>query len=99
MKEFVEKLVKEIVDRPEEVVIEENLENVRMPLLELKVAKEDMGKVIGKRGKMIEALRVLVAAASKKHKKRISTDSCGSRLNGPKKTGGTGNSFTGSQYL
>ncbi|WP_461833013.1 KH domain-containing protein [Desulfothermus sp.] len=69
MKEFVEKLVKEIVDRPEEVVVEENLENVRMPLLELKVAKEDMGKVIGKRGKMIEALRILLAAASKKHKK------------------------------
>ncbi len=69
MKEFVERLVKEIVDRPDEVKIEENLENRRMPLLELKVAKEDMGKIIGKRGKMIEALRVLLAAVSKKHRK------------------------------
>jgi len=69
MKEFVEKLVKEIVDRPEEVVVEENLENIRNPLLELKVAKQDMGKIIGKKGKMIEALRILLAAASKKQKK------------------------------
>ena len=69
MKEFVERLVKEIVDRPEEVKVKENLENRRMPLLELKVAKEDMGKVIGKKGKMIESLRVLLAAVSKKHKK------------------------------
>ncbi len=69
MKEFVERLVKEIVDRPEEVVVEENMENIRNPLLELKVAKQDMGKVIGKKGKMIEALRVLLAAASKKQRK------------------------------
>ncbi len=69
MKEFIERLVKEIVDRPEEVVVEENLENIRMPLLELRVAKEDMGKVIGKRGKMIESLRILLAAVAKKHKK------------------------------
>jgi len=69
MKEFVEKLVKEIVDRPEEVVVEGNLENIRNPLLELKVAKQDVGKIIGKKGKMIEALRILLAAASKKQKK------------------------------
>ena len=69
MKEFVEKLVKEIVDKPEEVIVQENLENIRNPLLELRVAKQDMGKVIGKRGKMIEALRILLAAVSKKQKR------------------------------
>lgn len=70
MKEFMEKIIKEIVERPEEVKIKENLENPRMPLLEVTVAKEDIGKIIGKKGRMIEALRILLAAASRKQRKQ-----------------------------
>lgn len=70
MKEFMERIIKEIVERPEEVKINENLENPRMPLLEVTVAKEDIGKIIGKRGRMVEALRILLAAASRKKKKQ-----------------------------
>jgi len=58
MKDFIEYLVKNIVDEPDQVQI--NLvETERHTTVEINVAKEDIGKIIGKKGKIIQALRVL----------------------------------------
>jgi predicted RNA-binding protein YlqC (UPF0109 family) len=64
MKELVEKIVRALVDSPEEVAIQE-IEGTRMNILEIKVSKQDMGALIGKKGKNINALRTIVAAAGK----------------------------------
>jgi len=69
MREMVEYIVKQIVDNPEEVKVEE-IKAERVILLEISVAKEDMGKVIGKGGRIATALRTLVGAAAAKLKKR-----------------------------
>ncbi len=63
MRELVETIVKALVDRPEEVVITEVAGN-HASVLELQVAKEDLGKVIGKGGAHASAIRALLAAAS-----------------------------------
>ena len=63
MKELMETIVKAMVDRPEQVGIEE-LRGERTTVLELRVAKEDLGKVIGKQGRNAWALRTILAAAS-----------------------------------
>jgi predicted RNA-binding protein YlqC (UPF0109 family)/cold shock CspA family protein len=65
MKELVEKIVHALVDFPEEVdVLEVDGNNLR--LLEIRVSKQDMGKLIGKKGKNIDALRTIVSAAGKR---------------------------------
>ena len=64
MKELVEKLVRALVDSPEEVDVYET-EGTNMTLLQVKVAKHDVGKLIGKKGKNITALRTIVAGAGK----------------------------------
>ncbi len=69
MREMVEYIVKQIVDNPEEVKVEE-VKGEKVILLEVSVAKEDMGKVIGKGGRMATALRTLLGAAAAKLKKR-----------------------------
>lgn len=70
MKEFLELLVKSIVDSPEEVVVSVVAgENVN--ILNLKVAKKDIGFVIGKKGRNAEALRVLLNAAGGKAGKKL----------------------------
>ena len=66
---MVEYIVKQIVDNPEEVKVEE-IKTEKIILLEVSVAKEDMGKVIGKGGRMATALRTLLGAAAAKLKKR-----------------------------
>lgn len=63
MQELVYYLVKNLVDQPEKVVLEEKSSGDTV-LLELSVAPEDMGKVIGKSGKTIEALRAIVQLAA-----------------------------------
>jgi len=70
MREMVEYIVKQIVDSPEEVKVQE-IKAEKVILLEISVAKEDMGKVIGKGGRVANALRVLVGAAAAKLKKRV----------------------------
>ncbi len=70
MREMVEYIVKQIVDRPEEVKVQE-IKAEKIILLEISVAKEDMGKVIGKGGRVANALRTLVGAAAAKLKKRV----------------------------
>ena len=69
MKELVELMVKSLVDRPDEVVVTE-VEGQHSSVIELKVAKEDIGKVIGKKGAHAQALRTIIAAAGGKKKKR-----------------------------
>ena len=70
MREMVEYIVKQIVDNPEEVKVQE-MKGEKVILLEISVAKEDMGKVIGKGGRIATALRTLVGAAAGKLKKRV----------------------------
>jgi predicted RNA-binding protein YlqC (UPF0109 family) len=70
MKELLIQIVKALVDNPEQVQITE-IEGSQTVVLELKVAKSDMGKVIGKQGRTANAIRVLLNAASGKAGKRF----------------------------
>ena len=71
MKELVEVIAKALVDNPEEVVVTESMKG-EDTLIELKVSPADMGKVIGKQGRIAKAIRsVFKAAASKEDKKVI----------------------------
>ena len=69
MKEFLIEIVKALVDNPEQVQINA-IEGSQTTVLELRVAKEDMGKIIGKQGRTANAIRVLLNAASGKAGKR-----------------------------
>lgn len=73
MKELVEFLAKSLVDNPEEVRVTERVEG-DTTIFELKVAQEDMGKVIGKQGKIAKAIRSLVKASSVKDNKKVNVD-------------------------
>ena len=73
MKELVEMIAKALVDHPEEVVVvESQKENARH--LELKVAESDMGKVIGKQGRIARAIRTVVKAAGMKTDEKVIID-------------------------
>jgi len=69
MKDFLIKIVQALVDNPEQVQINE-IEGSQTVVLEVKVAKSDMGMVIGKQGKTAHAIRTLLNAASGKTEKR-----------------------------
>ncbi len=69
MKNLVMTMVKALVDKPEEVSLRE-VEGEKTTVLELRVAKEDLGKVIGKQGKTAKAMRTLLNAMATKLKKR-----------------------------
>jgi uncharacterized protein len=69
MKELITYIAKALVDKPEEVVVTE-IEGEQTSVLELKVAKEDLGKVIGKQGRTARAMRTILSAASTKINKR-----------------------------
>ncbi|WP_300669234.1 KH domain-containing protein [Desulfoluna sp.] len=69
MKELINYIAQALVDNPEEVVVSE-VEGNQTSVLELKVAKEDLGKVIGKQGRTARAMRTILSAASAKVKKR-----------------------------
>jgi predicted RNA-binding protein YlqC (UPF0109 family) len=68
VRQLVEELVKLLVDKPEEVAVIES-EGEEGIVLNLKVAQEDLGKVIGKRGHTAQAIRTLLGAAATKSKK------------------------------
>lgn len=70
MKALVEYIVKSLVDKPEEVEVNE-VEGSQVAVLELKVAKDDLGKVIGKQGRTARAIRTIINAASIRANKRI----------------------------
>ncbi len=69
MKEFVEYIVKHLVDNPNDVHVNE-IDGERTVVFELRVGEGDMGKVIGRRGQTAKSLRTLLAAASAKNGKR-----------------------------
>ncbi len=70
LKDLVEQIAKVLVDKPEAVIINE-IEGEQTTVIELKVAKEDLGKVIGKEGKTAKAIRTILGAAGSKLKKRV----------------------------
>ena len=70
MKELVEVIAKALVDNPDEVVVTES-ENDDELVIELKVAPSDMGKVIGKQGRIAKAIRSVVKAAASKEEKKV----------------------------
>ena len=69
MKDLIEYIAKALVDNPDAVEVSE-VEGTKTSVLELKVAKEDLGKVIGKQGRSARAMRTILSAASAKLKKR-----------------------------
>ena len=69
MKDLIAYIAKALVDKPEEVVVTE-IEGQQTFVIELRVAKEDIGKVIGKQGQTARAIRTILGAASAKLKKR-----------------------------
>lgn len=70
MKELVEKIAKALVDNPDEVVVTEKINGDEI-ILELNVAADDMGKVIGKQGRIARAIRSVVKAAASKDDKKV----------------------------
>lgn len=73
MKELVERIAKALVDKPDEVQVNE-IEGEHACVLELKVAKEDVGKVIGKEGKHASAIRTILSAIGGKKNKRYTLE-------------------------
>ena len=73
MKELVEVIAKAVVDNPDEVVVTET-EKEDTTVIELKVAPSDMGKVIGKQGRIAKAIRSVVKAAASKEEKKVIVD-------------------------
>lgn len=70
MKELVEVIAKALVEFPEEVVVTEN-QSEKAIVIELRVAQSDMGKVIGKQGRIAKAIRCVVKAAASKEEKKV----------------------------
>lgn len=73
MKELVEVIAKALVDHPDEVVVTEKAEG-KNTVVELHVAAADMGKVIGKQGRIAKAIRSVVKAASSKDNKKVEVE-------------------------
>lgn len=69
MRTLIEMIAKALVDKPEDVEVTE-VDGEQTTVIELKVAKEDLGKVIGKQGRTARALRTILSAASTKIRKR-----------------------------
>lgn len=69
MKELITFIAKALVDKPDEVEVSE-VEGEQTSVIELKVAKDDLGKVIGKQGRTARAMRTILSAASTKVRKR-----------------------------
>lgn len=70
MKELLESIAKSLVDNPEDVSVRE-VEGERSLILELRVAENDMGKVIGKQGRIAKAIRTVMKAAAMRNNKRV----------------------------
>ena len=76
MRELLDVIVKSLVDKPDEVVITENHWEYSV-IIELRVAKDDMGKVIGKQGRIAKAIRTVLKAASIKENKKVTLEIIG----------------------
>ncbi len=73
MKELVKVIAMSLVDHPEEVVVTQSEKDDAI-VLELKVATDDMGKIIGKQGRIAKAIRTVVKAAASKEDKKVIVD-------------------------
>ncbi|MFA6849692.1 MAG: KH domain-containing protein [Selenomonadaceae bacterium] len=73
MKEIVEVIAKSLVENPEQVVVEEK-QDANTTVYELHVASEDMGKVIGKQGRIAKAMRTVVKAAATRENKKVTVE-------------------------
>ncbi len=73
MKEIVEVIARSLVDHPEDVVVNERTDD-RMTVFELHVASDDMGKVIGRQGRIARALRIVVKAAATRENKKVTVE-------------------------
>jgi uncharacterized protein len=73
LKELLEAIAKLLVDYPEAVQVH-SVEGQEMSVLELRVHPEDLGKVIGRQGRMAEALRTILGAAGRKLQKRVTVE-------------------------
>ena len=73
MKEIVELIAKSLVDNPDKVKVSQ-LDGKQSSIIELKVAPEDVGKIIGKQGRNVQAIRVILGAAGMKLKKRFNLE-------------------------
>ena len=69
MKDLITFIAKALVDAPDEVAVTE-ISGTQSSVIELKVAKEDIGKIIGKHGRTVVAIRTILSAASMKTRKR-----------------------------
>ena len=69
LKELIEYIARALVDKPDEVQVAE-ISGEQTIVLELRVAKDDLGKVIGKQGRTVKAMRAILSAASSKLRKR-----------------------------
>lgn len=74
MKELVEIIAKSIVDHPDQVAVKETTEEDKSITVFLSVAEDDMGKVIGKQGRIAKAIRTVVKAAATKENKRVNVE-------------------------
>lgn len=74
MKELLETIIKNLVDNPDEVVIEETTNAKSITCYQVKVAKDDMGKVIGKQGRMAKAIRSVIKAVSLHDHKKVTVE-------------------------
>ncbi|RAP36465.1 KH domain-containing protein [Candidatus Marinamargulisbacteria bacterium SCGC AAA071-K20] len=73
MKELVEMIAKALVDTPEEVEVKETAGD-SIVILEISVSADDVGKVIGKEGRIANAIRTVVKAAAAKHDKKVTVE-------------------------
>ena len=73
MKEIIELIAKSLVDNPDKVKVSQ-LDGEQTSIIELKVAPEDVGKVIGKQGRTAQAIRIILGAAGMKLKKRYNLE-------------------------
>jgi hypothetical protein len=69
MKDLVRFIAQALVDNPDDVAVNE-IEGEQTSVIELRVAKDDLGKIIGKHGRTAQSIRTILSAASAKHKKR-----------------------------
>ena len=73
MKDLISFIAKSLVDRPDEVMVSE-INGAQSSVIELKVSKEDIGKIIGKHGRTVMAIRTILSAASTRLNKRCVLD-------------------------
>ncbi len=72
MKQFIEFIIRQLVDEPDQVIVEEVNNDKNTVEIKIEVSQSDIGKVVGKRGKNINALRTILTAVGAKNKKRTS---------------------------